>query len=582
MHSGVAAVLASSLEWEPMLVGIANVCVDALADACIVDVPKDDGRSVKRWRVVHRDPAMREIAAALESLPLDRSLPHVTKSTIDTGATLLLRSVANGDLERLAQSAEHERLLHALAPVSLLVVPLLTHGEILGALALLSSCPERHYDDDDVALAGDIAGRVAQAMRSARLFRETQRYELEQRFLARVGRAFAESIEVAPTYAAIVRQVVPALADWCVLFVTDDAGALRVVDAMHTDEKRLGLLRDAALRYPPLERNGPLNEVLRSRRSTLIPVVPEEALRESARDEAHFEVLRRLVVTSAMVVPLIARGRLVGALTFCAGDSGRCFGEGDLWVAEELARRAALAIDNAALYAAAQRAIGAREAILGIVAHDLRTPLASIRLGVDALRRKLPEGSGPRQKAETILRSADLMARLIRDLLDLGQIEAGKLRVERTLVAPGAMLPRIAELHGAEAAEAGLTLEVMAAPSSLPFVSADADRVLQVLGNLVGNAVKYTPPGGTVRVGVEARGGEVVFSVQDSGTGLMREQLEHVFEPFWQARGDRRGVGLGLAIAKGLVAAQEGRIWAESEPDRGTTFFVAFPITARD
>lgn len=234
---------------------------------------------------------------------------------------------------------------------------------------------------------------------------------------------------------------------------------------------------------------------------------------------------------------------------------------------------------------ALRRAVKARDEMLGVVSHDLRSPLQGIELAARQLSSRARKEGCPewlQTSVERILRSAGTMRRLIEDLLDIVSIEEGRLSIQRGAVEPTALVHEAVESLRAHAEDKQILLEVGVGPG-LPPISADHDRILQVLANLIGNALKFTPAGGRVSVRAAAQEGEVVFSVTDSGPGIPEEQRQYIFHRFWQAdSADRRGRGLGLAIAKGIVEAHGGRLWIEGEVGRGSTFsFTVPPLPAQ-
>jgi len=251
--------------------------------------------------------------------------------------------------------------------------------------------------------------------------------------------------------------------------------------------------------------------------------------------------------------------------------------------AEESQRRtAALAEENARLFHEAQHATRARDEMLGVVAHDLRNPLNTIVMGASTMLELLPE-SLPllRNHAQIVRRAADRMNRLIQDLLDVRRIESGRLAIDPRPVTVALLVDETLEMLRPLAASASLELCTDLAPE-LPRVRADSGRILQVFSNLVGNAIKFTPPGGRITIGATCLEDEVRFDIADTGPGIPAEQLPHVFGQFWQGlRGDRRGIGLGLAIAKGIVEAHGGRIWVESQVGEGSRFYFTLPSVMR-
>jgi signal transduction histidine kinase len=281
---------------------------------------------------------------------------------------------------------------------------------------------------------------------------------------------------------------------------------------------------------------------------------------------------------SIIAVPLLVQGKLLGMMALVSSTSSRVYGPADLRLAEEFAERAALSIESARLYRVAQQAIQARDGVLGIVAHDLRNPLSVISMQAALLRRR---GAEPdrrsRTSAEMIERSVARMDRLIQDLLDVTRIEAGQLSIERKRVPAVQVVVDVLESQKLLASAASLDLQIEV-PPKLPDLWADRDRVMQVFENLVGNALKFTAPGGRITIGAKPRDGEVLFWVADTGAGVPAHEVEHLFERFWQARKtDRNGAGSGLPIAKGIVEAHGGRIWVESKIGAGTTVLFTVP-----
>jgi signal transduction histidine kinase len=327
-------------------------------------------------------------------------------------------------------------------------------------------------------------------------------------------------------------------------------------------------------------------DVLATGRALLVAPVDAAWLEARTLDPEQRRLLHTAGVGSLVIVPLLARERVVAALTLAFDGRGRRHDAEDLATARDFAARAALAIDSARLYATAQRATRARDEVLGVVSHDLRNPLSAISMCARALRETPPTAAADRQHLATVISdSAEWMHRLIQDLLDVAAIEAGQLSLERRAEPVDAILERVLRTFERPAVERGIALGItlgVPGDAALPPVDGDAERILQVLANLVGNALKFTEPGGEVRVGAAARGGEVVFTVRDTGPGIPAEDLGHLFELYWHARrtARSRGSGYGLAIARGIVAAHGGRLWVESEVGQGSTFSFSIPAGA--
>jgi signal transduction histidine kinase len=320
---------------------------------------------------------------------------------------------------------------------------------------------------------------------------------------------------------------------------------------------------------------------LRSGETLLIADPNQAALAAIAPDPAGQAAIRAAGVRSLVLLPLIGRGRLLGVITLGTTRPDRRFSKADLPLLEDIAQRTALGADNARLYQQARQASRARDDTLSAISHDLRNGLNTVLTAVGLLLRSLPpdsEGRRDRRHVEAIRRAAERMNRLIGDLLDVASIESGRLFVEprRETVRP-ILAEALAAVHN-DAREKSLRIQERISSHDVA-VLCDRDRVLQVLGNLISNAIKYTPEGGTVEVSAEQVDDEVVFAVRDTGSGVSPKQLPHVFDRFWQAAPKARlGSGFGLTIAKGVVEALGGRIWVESRPGDGTTFFFTLPV----
>ncbi len=410
---------------------------------------------------------------------------------------------------------------------------------------------------------------------------ERQRAEQVQRFLAQAGELLAGSLEAERTLESLAQLAVPLLGDWCVIFAPRMGGPVTRVLAVHHDPERaseMQRLREIPFHMSPAH---PAAAALTEARSSLL-VIDDAQLQAMADDDEHLQILRRLDPRSLIAVPMKARARVLGAICFFFETRRhRAHSQDDLELAEELARRAALALDNARLYAEATQAIRARDDVLAVVSHDLGNPLSAIRLSTSLLLRRPPADRAAqeeRKQLENIRASVDQMERLIKDLLDVKRIEAGLLSLEREPCVVSVLMREIADAaeHWIEGKALRITLD---SASDTLHVYADPQRILQVFSNLVGNAARFAPTGGEIVLRSRREGDHVTFSVADTGPGIPAEHLPHIFDRFWQAsRTGRHGIGLGLAIVKGIVEAHGGRVWAESELGAGSTFHFTLPL----
>jgi PAS domain S-box-containing protein len=411
---------------------------------------------------------------------------------------------------------------------------------------------------------------------------ERRRNEDAQRFLSRASAILDRSIEFDPTLPALVRLIVPEYADLCRVDVLGEHGSVRCAAVADVDAKDEAALAEAQLLDAPLSGSSPLARKIWSGESVLLPSPMAAALERLDESPEYGERWERLKVRSLMVVPMKSHERVLGALMLGITDSGRSYGPVELMLAEDLAWRMAAALENARLYAEAQEAVRAREEILNIVSHDLRNPLGAVQMSAQLLRDTTPERRGDNRKWLTMIsRAAQQMEHLVGDLLDAARINTGGFSVNPADHEVAGLLREIKEIFDPLAREKAIALELEVA-EGLTSVWLDASQIQRVLSNLVGNAIKFTPEGGTVRVRASREEGEICFSVSDTGPGIPQEELPHVFDRYWQARkGDRRGVGLGLAIAEGIVKAHGGRIWAESGRAQGAAFHFTIPLGTR-
>lgn len=382
-----------------------------------------------------------------------------------------------------------------------------------------------------------------------------KRSERAQRLLARTSAAFGDSLDYAATLAALVRCTVPVFADQCLLDEIEETGRVAGPDATYRAE---ALATGHA--------------VLVERRSD--PPLAQDAEAPLSR---RFDSSG---ARSLIVVPLFVRGRTFGMLTFGMADSGRRFTPDDVDLAEELGRRAATAIDNVRLYRALEQAVRARQDMLAVVSHDLRNPLNTVSIATASLLEQRPDfdrRKSDRRAIEMIERAGKRMERMTSDLLDVSSIEAGHLAVSSAPTTVRSLMVDVLEVMTPSAAGKGLQLVVDPLDSSL-VVRCDRERILQVLTNLVGNAIKFTASGGHIQISAKQAAEFVRFSVADTGPGIAEELLPHVFERYRQAAETAsKGRGLGLFITKGIVEAHGGRIVVDSVLGSGTKFSFDLP-----
>jgi len=479
-------------------------------------------------------------------------------------------------------------------------------------------------------------GRVREWVGAATDVTEREKEERATAFLAQAGSVLSSSLEYETTLRAVARLAVPELADWCAVDLLVEGAGLQRVAVEHQDPAKIQFVHDLEERYPSVSggEHG-LHHVIRTGRPDMMADIPPAMIDAAAHDDRHRELIHQLGLRSYIVVPLVAREKTLGAITLVHAESGRRYDARDLRLAQELAGRAAVAIDNARLYheteearaqleqqaaelqeaqaeqemahdelqrandellqrteeaerarAAADEANAAKSAFLATMSHELRTPLNAIAGYAQLLEMGIhgEVNDTQREYLDKIRRNQTHLLGLINDVLNFAKIEAGQVQydigdvpLDETLAAVEALIePQVtARRHHYTYRRGDPRVQVRA----------DRDRVEQVVLNLLSNAVKFTSPGGRIVMEWEADERQVRIRVRDTGRGIPQEKLPAIFEPFVQVdpalTRSSEGTGLGLAISRDLARAMHGDLTVESREGVGSTFVLTLP-RARD
>jgi len=466
--------------------------------------------------------------------------------------------------------------------VAFLCLPLVVEERCFGAFSLAFPHARRFSPEERTFLV-TLSHHAAQALERGRLFEDAERVEASQRFLSEASGVLAGSLDYDATLAAVARLVVPHLADWASIDMLNPDGTFRRVGVAHVDPAKAALGWELSRRHPPSSRDptGPGN-VVRTGQPEVFEDISDELLSHAAQDSVVLDIIRSLGLVSSICVPLKVGGRPAGAMTLVSAESRRHFGASDLALAEELARRASVAIDNAWAYREAKEANRLKDDFLATMSHELRTPLNAI-LGWSSMLRTRP-GVDVKKAVETIERNARAQVRLIEEILDISRIMNGKLPLDRKALDLASVVRSSIDVVSPSAQAKGITLEVTLTTETCPFYG-DAGRLQQVCWNLLSNAIKFTPRGGRVRVGLEHKGSDVDLTVEDSGRGIRADFLPVMFQRFRQADSSTTrtegGLGIGLAIVGHLVELHGGTVIAHSAGEgRGATFRVVLPVPA--
>jgi K+-sensing histidine kinase KdpD len=447
------------------------------------------------------------------------------------------------------------------------------------------------------ALVAFLISSLNANLRAAHRRAEAARSDAEQaqRRLAFLGEATTRlnaSLDYEETLQSLACLVVPDLADWCVIHITvEEGGATRRLTVANGDRDKERLARELQ-QCDLLDSSGlpGVQRVLATGKPALYPDASTALVRCADGEAHHLRLLRMLGYRSAMIVPLVAGGRTLGGITFVSAHSARPYGQDNLALAEELARRAALAVDHARLYREAHEAVRVRDEFLAGVSHDLRNPLTAIKGQVQLMLRDVGNGDGRgseslRKGLARVDASATKMSKLIDQLLDHARFQTGELLdLDREATDLVALAQQAAIDHQHATGRHRIRVE---SPET-PIVGIwDAARLERVLDNLLANAIKYSPRGGEILLTVardeDPSDGSAVLSISDQGVGIPATELDRVFERFYRASNvprQIRGNGIGLAGTRQLVEQHGGSITVESHEGVGTTFTVRLPLSA--
>jgi PAS domain S-box-containing protein len=409
-----------------------------------------------------------------------------------------------------------------------------------------------------------------------------KRAQAKLQFLSRASAVLASSFDYRATLIEVARLAVPLMADICVVDLADESGVIARLEIACANPATAARLAPFRTRRPQADEATALGKAIRTRRPLLFPDCSPVSLASVGEGFDHEALIRASGAQSILVMPLVARERVLGVITLIAAESGHAYSASDLSTASDLATHAALAIDNARLYERVQQAVRTREEVLSFVSHDLRNPLMGVLLTAETLLNRAPVEERRRgwKQLERIRRGAQQMRHMIDDLLDAASLESGHLTVHPAGHDVARLFDDTWSMLAPLAAEKGVALR-FEAPADPLVIHCDRERVVQVLSNLIGNAIKFTPQAGSITVTAERAGPQALLAVRDTGPGISAVMRPRIFERFWQAAETaRKGSGLGLYIAKGLVEAHGGAIWVDCPSEGGSRFSFTLPLAA--
>jgi predicted ATPase/signal transduction histidine kinase len=573
-----AETISSEIELERLLGKLMEVCIQAAgAERGVLVVEEEDGPFVRAV-----GGATLPVSTERAPLAASRVLPREVIEHVRKTRQVLVLEEASRD-QRFAS----DPYLTEGNVLSVLVLPIQRQEALLGTFFFENDLTPRAFTRERVRVLELLSAQIAIALENSLLFEklkveveERTRAEKAVRFLADVSALLAESLDYSTTLRNLARFVTPAFADWCVVDVVGAGGRLHRLAGAHAEPTKERSLRELEERYPPEKGSPqPSARVLVSGKPLLLPDLTDAVLRAHCRDAEHVQLIRELGTRSLMAVPLMARGRMLGAITVGSTDPRRSFGPSELALAEELARRAAIAMDNAHLYQEAQEGIRVREEFLCVAAHELKTPLTSMNIGLQSVVRKRERPSEDRLLR--VLQSTDKqvqrLSRLVDDVLDVSLLHAGRLELHLERVDLPAVVADVVERFEESIGQSGSRVEVRAEAPIEGFW--DRSRLDQVVANLLGNALKFGE-GRPIGLSVVQRDDQAELVVEDHGIGIAPERLPHIFERFERAVPTRHygGFGLGLYIVRSITEALGGTVRVTSTPRQGSRFTVVLPI----
>ena len=428
------------------------------------------------------------------------------------------------------------------------------------------------------------------ALRERGLAEDAEAARRRAAFLAEAGRLLAESVDQASTLVALTKLALPTLGAWCIVDILEEGGAIHRLGIYHPDPEKQRLAQELEATWLP-EPDDPFGApaMLRDRRTVALTEDIEVTLAATAHSAGNLHILRQLGIGSLLTVPLVARTRLLGAITFVSAERGVSYSAEDVQLAEDLAARGALALDNAQVYdlalvlqRSAESANRAKTAFLGAMSHELRTPLNAIGGYIELLDMGLRGPVTEEQHADfaRVKSNQTHLTLLITEILNFVRVGSGRVAYVTDDIRACDAMTRATELVEPLFGQRGIVFDGVSGDPSI-VARADPERVTQILVNLLSNAIKFTPAGGHIRADCTAVNDTVTLSVSDTGIGIAKEKLGVIFEPFVQLTEGlahrESGVGLGLAISRDLARAMKGDLTVESTEGQGTRFTLVLP-----
>jgi len=582
--------LAQALGLDDTLDNLSSLLVPRFADWCTVTLIPEGGQPINR--ISHREPA--KVAAIERAYALGgRGFPHQAGVAIDTGRPVIHYEITDELLREISVSERHYQAMLALQDISGIAVPLRARGRTTGAIMCVRSAGSRHYDEDDLHLLEDLARRAATALDNARLYDEVEttaekvsvaNHSLQ--FLTDAAGILASTMHVDAALTDIAKLTSGRIADWCIIDLAEEDGFTRRAAAVGAHPNAAEL---AAKLLPagPLDRSSPGVRALGRGEPLFIPDITRELPFPLRAEPERLAMIRNIGIRSVMIVPIRARGRTFGAISLATATSSRVYTQHDLDVANQLARRIGLFLDNARLYELSQateaelrKAIEVKDEFLAMMSHELRTPLTIISGGSRLLRSRgrAMDDDTREEVLKDIDEETDRLLGMVENLLTMARVElASDVAIEPVLL--GRFVQGV--IASFQNRRPNRPINVITGNDEIVVLAAPT-LLEQIVRNLLGNADKYSPQGLPIDITISAREpSEARLQVMDRGVGVEEDELTLIFDRFYRSTKTSRhtsGTGLGLALCKRLVTAMSGDIWAASREGGGLELSITLPL----
>ncbi len=522
------------------------------------------------------------------------SIGDAVIATDDLGRVTFMNAVAQ-DLTGWTQTEAIDRPLEVVfhiinatsrETVESPVKKVIREGSIVGlanhTLLIAQDGTETPIDDSGAPIRGE-DGAIEGVILVFRDVTERKRAEDDQLFLNRAGAILAASLDEVVTLDNLAHATIPHLADYCAIDLVGEGGVLRRVAVAATKPEKEAILRQVMGRYPPRSAQAIMQDVLLTRPPFVTQTITDEMITNVSQDAEEAELRRAIGARSLMRLPLIARERIIGLITVGMAESGRTYGAEEIALGQELIHIASLSLENARLYHEAREAIRARNEFLSVAAHELKTPVTSLRgFAQTLLRQYNKRGTVDPEQMQRALLTIDTqstkLTKLVNQLLDLSRLEAGRLTLDRQRTDLSALINEVVGTMQKTTQLHHITTQM---PVTLE-TSVDPLRLEQVLINLLDNAIKYSPRGGAIDVELSTPdAGHAWLSVLDHGIGIPVDRRDQIFERFYQAHRDgyMGGMGLGLYISRQIIDLHGGQLEAEFPTEGGTRLIITLPLT---